>query len=721
MKKLKSKKPEKSGYKIPKISNKEVLIKEIIEEEEKNINNNYINNEIVAPYSVGESIVKIIIDKIIALSVIKVETNKIYSKNKFYYFNYINNQMNNLFSLNFMCYTEEPENSDYSKFWKTEFNKNNTWVEILEPESKKCDRHEGICVRNIEYEYKDNNIPLELRKSINGIEPLMKENNKDKKEINNKLNRNRKNKKIAYQSDLESLQEVGSDSGEEELVKTKEKIFPNKKYNLNKTIRELENINNNKEQNESLTKNFGSKNKYRNIEFSSEDIPGIKNEFNFDKYDPPEINDLRRAFEKFSNEKAAKKLLTSRKSIKVNAIAFNNDKKFDFDKLTFDSNGQIIKFKPLSLNSLSNEFRQLKNNITNATNKSKKITLPINKIKKFAIKKKSINSKSSQEILSVEKNPADEPDLSLHNFFKNKSDKKAKGVPGGDNFPLMLPSVGVVVKGNERIKKGNRDFGKFFKKYSLEDYQKILKDNLPLENENLVRKKIEKNQSSTLIGNSNNLMSLSINNSANNNNYNMSFDLQNPLIKQDTMINQNIETPSFNNNSGSLNNKIIKNKVLNNSSFSFNDNINPNINSLTTRNNLHFNSNLSGFIKLKNAHSSSLKLELDSLNDLDNKYKYFSPDMKRKKLENIFSQNYKKIFKKEKLEDDASKELDEFNKRIIKNGDWGNTSMKKNISSQNIILSKHRNKSQLFREFGNQFINNYKLKLPRGRKISVII
>ena len=248
-----------------------------------------------------------------------------------------------------------------------------------------------------------------------------------------------------------------------------------------------------------------------------------------------------------------------------------------------------------------------------------------------------------------------------------------------------------------------------------------MKDNLPLENENLVRKKIEKNQSSTLIGNSNNLMSLSINNSANNNNYNMSFDLQNPLIKQDTMINQNIETPSFNNNSGSLNNKIIKNKVLNNSSFSFNDNINPNINSLTTRNNLHFNSNLSGFIKLKNAHSSSLKLELDSLNDLDNKYKYFSPDMKRKKLENIFSQNYKKIFKKEKLENDASKELDEFNKRIIKNGDWGNTSMKKNVSSQNIILSKHRNKSQLFREFGNQFINNYKLKLPRGRKISVII
>ena len=140
----------------------------------------------------------------------------------------------------------------------------------------------------------------------NGIEPLMKENNKDKKEINNKLNRNRKNKKIAYQSDLESLQEVGSDSGEEELVKTKEKIFPNRKYNLNKTIRELENINSNKMQNESLMKNFGSKNKYRNIEFSSEDIPGIKNEFNFDKYDPPEINDLRRAFEKFSNEKAVR-------------------------------------------------------------------------------------------------------------------------------------------------------------------------------------------------------------------------------------------------------------------------------------------------------------------------------------------------------------------------------------------------------------------------------
>ena len=65
--------------------------------------------------------------------------------------------------------------------------------------------------------------------------------------------------------------------------------------------------------------------------------------------------------------------------------------------------------------------------------------------------------------------------------------------------------------------------------------------------------------------------------------------------------------------------------------------------------------------------------------------------------------------------------MNDLNKKIISDVGWGNDIMKKNSISQNKIKPKQHNKSQIFRELGNNFLNNFKLKLPRDRKTSVLI
>lgn len=290
----------------------------------------------------------------------------------------------------------------------------------------------------------------------------------------------------------------------------------------------------------------------------------------------------------------------------------------------------------------------------------------------------------------------------------------------------MLPSVGVNIKDEEKVKKGSREFGKFFNKYSLEDFERILNDCLPKENQELVKNHLEKNKSiSQLVKEKNNIMSLSMNNSGNNNNNN-SFEFPNPLINQDNQDNEeiqnNLNNEQYKRNSLNNNNIIIansKNIDMNNSTSLMNNYNNSFFTNRSKKLN-YFNTNLKGFIKLKNTSSSSLKLELDSLNDLEVKKQFFSPEKTNRKFENLFTKKYKFMFNKEKNKKDISKDMNDLNRRIISDVGWGNNTIRKNMSSQNILYSKHQNKNQLFKELGNSFINNFKLKLPRERKTKIL-
>ena len=405
-----------------------------------------------------------------------------------------------------------------------------------------------------------------------------------------------------------------------------------------------------------------------------------------------------------------------------------NTKIIDSNKLTFDSNGTIISFKPLKIDYFSNDFSTLKNNVKIFNLKNRKI-LPKKKLKKNEEINESIKEK---EIENIIKNPLDELEGIVRNQYRKvNSEKIEKIIPSGSNFSLMLPNVGVILKENDQVKKGTRDFGKFFNKYSLEDYDKILKDYVPYQNKTMMMYKIAdksrsptkrsssrqyQNNSNTKIGKNNVLLSpLKRNNSVIINN---NVDISNPLI------NQNKENTIIQNDINNLNIKkdikINKNQ-FNNSLFSSNNILN---NFSMSKNNSNITTGkFERSIRLNKDGISSLKVELDSLQDLDfqNINNYYSPRRTGLKNINILSRNYKDIVKNLKKENNKIKDLNEFNKKIITNSEWGRKSMSKNMSNGNFLFSKHQTKYQAIREFGNNILTKLKYKLPRNRKINIQI
>ena len=699
-------------------SQSEKLNKEKILVENKRKNINKISNKASYPQQIGEIISEILIDKIIAISVRQSENKEGNNKIKDYYFNFVKSQINTLFSLNYIFHSEEPEknyNYNYSKYWKNPYKKNNTWVEITEPKPSKCDRHESFFVKNILLDKKDIKNIISDNIKRKSITKISQNENNDKKEIKDIKTRNKKKLKNLM-NDLESLDEIGSDSAEEELIQRKEKKFTTIKSSLNKTIEELENkenkINDNNKGNNILRKNISYDNnltrrkKHETIKFSSEDIPGIDNEFNYDRYDPPNIEILRKAQEREIKEKfELNKLLKLKKHSSL--IRDGNYKLFDSDKLTFDSDGKIMKFKPISLSTLVNDFKTL-NHRQEVLKPLKKLSLTNKFIKP---KKIQYNKRISKLSLNIIKNPEDDPNINKEDFIIINPEKKNKVFQSGNNFSLMLPSVGVVLKDGNNVKKGNREFGKYFNKYSLEDYDKIQNDYLPKENQALIRKKSISNY------NSNKLMSLSVNNGSF---YGSSLDYSNPLINHDNPENNETNLTNLNtiNKRTSLNiskNKIfsnIRNINMNNSSFII-DNFPKRV-----KNSHSFISNLSNYIKIKNVNSSSLKLELESLKDLELKNRFFSPEHSTKQLKNIFAIKFKYLFKKEN-QGDISKELNDLNKDIISDMEWGAKTIKKNNSNQNILFPKHQTKSRLVKELPINLNKNFKIKLPRERKSNI--
>ena len=687
------------------------------------------SQKIVYPTQLGETISKIIVEKLIAITIRICEDNERKKKYKNYYFDYIINQMDKLFSINSIFHTEEPENSEndnYLNNYKICYNKSNTWVEIKEPNSSKCDRFEGLFVKHIPIESDNNQITDDIIDSTDKIDSSQKQKQKNNNKNNIKDKRNKKKKTLKYyKNNLESLEEIGSDSGEEEQARTKEKKLSIVPHSPNKIIKELDKPKNNIiEQGSSFEKTITKKKKYEKVEFKSEDIPGLNEELNIGKYDPPEIEMLREKIEKEMIEKKEQinKNLNMRKYSFFNKVNISNGKIFDSEKLTFDSNGEIIKFKPLKINLLGNDFQQLKYKL-NMLKPLPKMPLTKKNFQKIQKLKRSSSIKTKEK-LKIIKNPADDPDVNKGIFIKITPEKKNKVIQSGNNFNLMLPNVGVVLKDEQTIKKGDRNFGKFFNKYSLSDFDKILKEYLPKENKELFQKQMRKMNSTSFLGNNN--FSSSINNS---NFYNNSFDFPNPLTNLDNKENEtnlsNLNSVLANKNNLNIMNKNSSNNFKNatmNHSSSFINNIFNNSSTTNMNNKLHnFYQKQNGFIRLNNVSSSSLKLELDSLNDLDNKYRCLSPENTRTKLENIFTRKYKEIFKNDKKENEVSKDLNDLNKEILNSKNWGNNNLKKYETSQNLLISKKQNKSQIFKIIGNKMLNKTKFRQPRERKVKIFI
>ena len=490
------------------------------------------------------------------------------------------------------------------------------------------------------------------------------------------------------------------------------------------------------------------------------EIPGIEKEYNFEKYDPPDVKLLRKEkqdeiirkeIEERKNAKN-KKLVNSSKNENTDIFIDTNAKMkiFDSNKFSFDSNGKIINFKPIKIDSFIKDFVSLKNGIKSMDNnvKIKKLKKIKNNSNDNSPNKSNMTTSRKEKII---KNPEDDPNgINKHNYVKKNIDKN-EIIPSGSNFAIMLPNIGVILKEDEQIKEGTREFGKYFKKYSLNDYDKILRDYVPLQNKTMLKnkmnqsmnlnmtttKKIPKkymtnnsfkmnsntNINNSTMGNNNNILlsSQTINNIYNN------AEMSNPLINQVESIQEN-ENNTYNtiNNEFNINNL---NSVNNSSLFkTFKSNKNQSSLLNSTPFSLAKNGsydNLLGIIKL-NKNSSSLKNELDSLKDLDDKdnlHFYPSKEKLGQYSRNIFANNYKDILKEKKKQYSPSikNNLNEFNKKILSTKGWGNKTLSKNMSTGNLLFGKHQTRYQALRELGSNLLNGIKVKLPRDRKVEIKI
>ena len=659
----------------------------------------------ISSYQISEGIVKIIIDKIIINSIYEANMNKINNQLNDYYFEYLQGQIEPLFEENFINYTNL-KNDENKLFWKTPKPPENQWIEILEPETVENDRYESSEV-NIQEIKSKKEIISETNEGIENIENI--ENN------NNTIRKNQTKEKNLR---LKTIRQ--KNKNEEILVNDENKNENNNNDIDNKTKNNQKLVNN---MANTIQNNRGKK-RIVMVDFPSEDIPGIETEFKHDIYEPSNIHILRKDKEE--------EIKNKEKEIKLNKDKGNalkkkeeieklikNVKTIDSNKFTFDSNGKIISFKAYKLDNLSKDFTFIKNNIKEKNEKEE--VAPI-KSKKFA--RQSVKEQNEEIVIR------DNSRMFEHYGNEEKKEKnKEKIIPSGSNFKLILPNIGVVVKENNNKKEGSRDFNKYFKKYSMQDYDKILNEYVPLQNKTKIKTKfqklaqtfVKKTLSDSMDKRNNNFMNnIQMNLSTINNKKIETMNITNPLLTS-TDINQNSENNNTYTNQNSSYIKTSANVSFNKGSGIYNP-LMTSSNVKSTKINFSQDKNRNDFsnsIIMKKIGFGSLKLELESLQDLNNESNYRKLSISKK--DNIFGRNFIKSNKFQINNTSKDNPLYVFNKKILTDANFGNItlSQKRHTEKENIVTSKHLSKQQAFKELGNTMISGLKIKFPRNRKVEL--
>ena len=659
----------------------------------------------ISSYQISEGIVKIIIDKIIINSIYEANMNKINNQLNDYYFEYLQGQIEPLFEENFINYTNL-KNDENKLFWKTPKPPENQWIEILEPETVKNDRYESSEV-NIQEIKSKKEIISETNEGIENIE-----------NIENNSNTIRKNQTKEKNLRLKTIRQ--KNKNEEILVNDENKNENNNNDIDNKTKNNQKLVNN---MANTLQNNRGKK-RIVMVDFPSEDIPGIETEFKHDIYEPSNIHILRKDKEE--------EIKNKEKEIKLNKDKGNalkkkeeieklikNVKTIDSNKFTFDSNGKIISFKAYKLDNLSKDFTFIKNNIKEKNEKEE--VVPI-KSKKFT--RQSVKEQNEEIVIR------DNSRMFEHYGNEEKKEKnKEKIIPSGSNFKLILPNIGVVVKENNNKKEGSRDFNKYFKKYSMKDYDKILNEYVPLQNKTKIKTKfqklaqtfVKKTLSDSMDKRNNNFINnIQMNLSTINNKKIETMNITNPLLTS-TDINQNSENNNTYTNQNSSYIKTSANVSFNKGSGLYNP-LMTSSNVKSAKINFSQDKNRNDFsnsIIMKKMGFGSLKLELESLQDLNNESNYRKLSISKK--DNIFGRNFIKSNKFKINNTSKDNPLYVFNKKILTDANFGNItlSQKRHTEKENIVTSKHLSKQQAFKELGNTMISGLKIKFPRNRKVEL--
>ena len=728
-------------------------------------------------YQSSEAIVKVILDKVITLALYEAYSTEISQNLGDFCFDHIKKEMTSLFELNFINYTKKNKDKNSKEddiLWEIQPPPENTWVEIFEPESESMDRYESskICYHEIkkenelqekEKENKNNNIINNKNKKISAAK---NNKNKNRLELNN-LNNNNIINEVEEKSGMSSFGgevKIGKDLNPEisgiedksshslditdaEIKKNIDNVDINDNNNLKTKTEEQNNINNNiiKREERKVTKRITTikpqetlppiTKKSRNTMISiypSIDIPGVEQEYNHDSLEPSNVELLRQE----RQEAIQKKLIEMKNEKVMNKTKKNiidNDKKpkkiFDNKHLTFDSNGNIINFHPYKLDNLKKEFTLIKNLIKGSEQNQEG---PKTRKRNFYIKE---NSRNSPKKIEEDKNIKEIIEKPEQMFEEITTKEKERYIPSGSNFQIISPNYGVVIKENNRFKYGSKEFSKYFKKYSIQDYDKMLNDYVPLQNKTLLKNQLKtlNSYSSNNINytptspnsNSKTNMKLSTLNKKASNTLATSYDFNNnnnPLLSDAQGVNNSgLTNLNINiNNISSTNNPLLSSNY---NTINYNNNSQNSLNINSNRNEESYKSiNNEKSIIMKKMGSGSLKLELDSLKDLSNISSVVLNRTNINKTKNIFRYNSHKNYMNNETKNNA---FTEFNKNIMNSREWGNdfsskkSSNKMGYDDNNIIYSRHMTKQQVLRELGSNILSGIKIKLPRRRKVEL--
>ena len=418
----------------------------------------------------SEIIVNSIINKIISLTISKAFKIKIDNQIPDKCFDYVKDSINNLVSSFYIFYDKDEErnlnekeifssdigeikdeynneieisNFDNKSILKNYFFNNiysgeNNWDLMDEPVSSKLDRYSTTLIKFQENKYKINQEKI--------MEEEESENSKTKIDTIKTSTKIRKSKMNIFRYSIKNVQE------EKKTIK------------MSEIMSQLKTVDLEPEEN----------------------------------HENKQIAKLRRIFEKDKEEKEKEKLINQKEKEKMkfnHKIEEDNFRKYAGKKINKDHNGQIIFIKSIKANSLKKDFiisnskckTISSNTISKPKNieKNKEIKIEVNKDEE---KEEKRNKEIRNKYRRLKLNNLD-PNKNKNGELKQLSPRKnVPLITSGSNFFLMNMEVGVSLKEDEKFKTGGLDFFNKYKKYSLQVYDKKLKE---AENLNNYNKNIE--------------------------------------------------------------------------------------------------------------------------------------------------------------------------------------------------------------------------------------
>ena len=183
-------------------------------------------------------------------------------------------------------------------------------------------------------------------------------------------------------------------------------------------------------------------------------------------------------------------------------------REFNNERYTFDSNGNVIPYRFIRVDNMKNDFH--------SPDVNEKVIKNIIRQDEFKKQDTTTTSNKKKGKIFLDMLPSEVREntniyrLVMHSM-KGRNSLSIGCPPSGDNFSLIQPEIGVVIKNDQlnKAKDGGRNFREKFKRFSLNDYDKLIKTILPFQNQ----QKVEYSNNTNNISNSSSNTNMFMNNS----------------------------------------------------------------------------------------------------------------------------------------------------------------------------------------------------------------